>query len=325
MKLASLKVGGRDGTLIIVDGELKRGVSVPDIAPTLQAALDGWENKVGSLQAVSSALNDGTLEAFDLDMTDLAAPLPRAYQWLDGSAYLSHVERVRRARGADMPANLYTDPLMYQGASDRFLGPRDPILAADEAFGVDFESEVAVITDDVPQGVSPQQARQHIKLVTLVNDVSLRNLIPPELSKGFGFLQGKPASTMAPVVVTPDELGVAWDGAKVHLPLCSYWDDVLFGEPQAGKDMQFDFPRLISHAARTRDLTTGTVVGSGTVSNYDPSRGCSCIAERRVLEIIEKGVPVTPFMGYGDRVRIEMADGRGRSIFGAIIQTVQPC
>ena len=248
MKLASLKVGGRDGTLIIVDGELKRGVSVPDIAPTLQAALDGWENKVGSLQAVSSALNDGTLEAFDLDMTDLAAPLPRAYQWLDGSAYLSHVERVRRARGADMPANLYTDPLMYQGASDRFLGPRDPILAADEAFGVDFESEVAVITDDVPQGVSPQQARQHIKLVTLVNDVSLRNLIPPELSKGFGFLQGKPARTMAPVVVTPDELGVAWDGAKVHLPLCSYWDDVLFGEPQAGKDMQFDFPRLISHA-----------------------------------------------------------------------------
>lgn len=325
MKLATLKAGGRDGTLVIVDRGLRWAAPVPAIARTLQGALDEWESVAAELEKVYGVLNRGEMEGFALQMEQLAAPLPRAYQWLDGSAYLSHVERVRKARGAEMPPGLWSDPLMYQGGSDHFLGPRDPICAADQAFGVDFEAEVAVITNDVPLGVTPAQARSHIKLLTLVNDISLRNLIPPELAKGFGFVQGKPASTLAPVAVTPDELGESWDGARIHLPLRTYWNGRLFGDPDAGADMQFDFPQLISHAARTRCLTAGTLIGSGTVSNADRTRGCSCIAERRVLEILDRGEAVTPFMGYGDRVRIEMRDNQGKSIFGAIEQEVRRC
>jgi fumarylacetoacetate (FAA) hydrolase len=325
MKLATLNTGGRDGTLVVVDCTLQRAVTVPQIVPTLQRALDAWELTAPELESTYQRLNRGEIDGFPLVLAQLAAPLPRAYQWLDGSAYLSHVARTRQARGAEMPPSFWTDPLMYQGGSDHFLGPREPIRVAEEAFGVDFEAEVAVITDDVPCGATPAQAREHIKLLTLVNDVSLRNLIPSELAKGFGFLQGKPASTLAPVVVTPEELGSAWDGARVHLPLQTYWNGKLFGEPNAGEDMQFDFPQLISHAARTRRLGAGTLIGSGTVSNDDAARGCSCIVERRVLELLETGEAVTPFMRYGDWVRIEMEDAQGRSIFGAIEQEVRPC
>lgn len=325
MKLASLKSGGRDGTLIVVDRTLERAIEVPDCAPTLQRALDNWAAIAPKLEAVYQNLNRGKLEGFPLDISFLASPLPRAYQWLDGSAYLSHVERTRKARGAEMPPSFLIDPLMYQGGSDGFLGPREPICVADEGWGIDFEAEVAVVTDDVPMGIAPAQADSHVKLLMLVNDVSLRNLIPQELAKGFGFLHGKPASAFSPVAVTPDELGSAWDGGKVNRPLLTYWNDKLFGHPEAGVDMQFDFSALISHAAKTRSLSTGTIIGSGTVSNRDTGRGCSCIVEKRVLEIIETGAPATPFMAYGDRVRIEMLDEQGLSIFGAIEQEVRPC
>ena len=323
VKLATLKSGGRDGTLIVVDRALKRAVRVPEIAPTLQAALDGWNERAIALLAVYERLNQGVLEAaFDLDVTALAAPLPRAYQWLDGSAYLSHVERVRKARGADLPQNLREEPLMYQGGSDGFLGPRDPILAADERWGIDYEAEIAVITDDVAMGLPAQTASAHIRLLTLVNDVSLRNLIPSELAKGFGFIHGKPASALAPVAATPDELGAAWDGARVRLPLLSYVNDARYGSPNAGVDMAFDFPALISHAAKTRNLGAGTIIGAGTVSNSDAARGVSCIVERRVLEILGHGQASTPFLRFGDRVRIEMLDEDGHSVFGAIEQAV---
>ncbi|ADE14381.1 fumarylacetoacetate (FAA) hydrolase [Nitrosococcus halophilus Nc 4] len=325
MKLATLDSGSRDGTLMVVDRDLQWAVPVPQIANTLQEALDEWASMAPKLENIYQSLNGGEIEGVALEVEQLAAPLRRAYQWLDGSAYLSHVERVRKARGAEMPPSLWTDPLMYQGGSDHFLGPQEPICVADDAFGVDFEAEVVVITDDVPLGVTPAQARSHIKLLTLVNDISLRNLIPSELAKGFGFVQGKPASALAPVVVTPDELGPAWDGAKVHLPLRTYWNGKLFGEPDAGEDMQFDFPQLISHGAKTRSLIAGTLIGSGTVSNVDWHRGYSCIVERRVMEIIEEGAAVTPFMSYGDRVRIEMQDSQGRSIFGAIEQEMRRC
>lgn len=325
MKLATLDSGSRDGTLMVVDRDLQWAVPVPQIANTLQEVLDEWASMAPKLENIYQSLNGGEIEGVALEVEQLAAPLRRAYQWLDGSAYLSHVERVRKARGAEMPPSLWTDPLMYQGGSDHFLGPQEPICVADDAFGVDFEAEVVVITDDVPLGVTPAQARSHIKLLTLVNDISLRNLIPSELAKGFGFVQGKPASALAPVVVTPDELGRAWDGAKVHLPLRTYWNGKLFGEPDAGEDMQFDFPQLISHAAKTRSLIAGTLIGSGTVSNVDWHRGYSCIVERRVMEIIEEGTAVTPFMSYGDRVRIEMQDSQGRSIFGAIEQEMRRC
>lgn len=323
MKLATLKSGGRDGTLIVVDRGLRRAVTVPAIARTLQAALDDWEERMTPLQAVYELLNAGDISgAFDLDPAALAAPLPRAYQWLDGSAYLSHVERVRKARGAALPPELRTDPLMYQGVSDCFLGAREPILIANEDWGIDFEGEVAIVTDDVPMGVTAQEAAAHIKLLMLVNDVSLRNLIAGELAKGFGFVHSKPASACSPVAVTPDELGAAWDGSRVHLPLRVHFNGEPFGEPNAGDDMAFDFPALIAHAAKTRRLGAGTLIGSGTVSNADRARGFSCIVERRVVEIIDGGKPVTPFMKFGDRMRIEMLAADGTSIFGAIEQEI---
>lgn len=325
MKLASLKKGGRDGTLIVVDRKLQFALEVPEIALTLQHAIENWEILAPRLTAVYEALNTQKIKGTPLTIALLASPLPRAFQWLDGSAYLPHVERVRKARGANMPESFLTDPLMYQGGSDGFLGPHDPITVQNENWGLDFESEVAIITDDVPEGISPQRAGEHIKLFMLVNDVSLRNLIPQELSKGFGFLQGKPASTFSPVAITADELGPAWDGGKVRLPLNTYFNNNLFGNPDAGKDMQFDFPTLISHAAKTRQLCAGTIIGSGTVSNIDTGRGCSCLAEKRVLEIIETGEALTPFMRQGDCVRIEMHDATGQSLFGAIKQEVLLC
>jgi len=324
MKLASLKRGGRDGTLVVVSRDLSRAVAVPQVALNLQAALDNWSTAAAQLESVYKVLNQETQpDAFPLEPSSLAAPLPRGHQWLDGSAYLSHVELARQARGAKMPPEFRTDPLMYQGCSDPFLGPRDPILMSDESWGIDFEAEVAVVTDDVPMAVSPEEATKNIKLLMLVNDVSLRNLIAPELSKGFGFVQSKPPSSASPVAVTPDELGEAWDGGKIHLPLVSRLNGKLFGRPNAGNDMCFDFPALISHAAKTRNLSAGTIIGSGTVSNYDRSRGFSCIVEKRMHETVEQGSAITQFMRFGYRVRIEMLDKNGHSIFGAIEQTVE--
>jgi fumarylacetoacetate (FAA) hydrolase len=323
VKLASLKSGGRDGTLVVVSRDLARAVAVPDIARTLQAALDDWAVCATELRAVAHQLDRGQLpDAVPFDPGAAASPLPRAYQWADGSAYLYHAELVRKARKAEMPQSLYGDPLMYQGGSDSFIGPRDDIIAADEAWGIDLEAEVAVVTDDVAMGITAAQAADHIKLVMLVNDVSLRNLIPNELAKGFGFFQAKPATSFSPVAVTPDELGAAWDGRAVHLPLISHLNGKLLGRPNAGADMNFDFPTLIAHAVRTRELEAGSIIGSGTVSNRDPGSGSSCLAERRMIETIEKGQPETPFLRFGDRVRIEMLDGAGHSIFGAIEQTV---
>lgn len=324
MKLATLKAGGRDGTLVVVSRDLKAAVVVGEIAPTLQLVLDNWDTLAPRLEDVYERLNAGAMkDTFDLDPADLAAPLPRAYQWLDGSAYLPHVERVRKARGAEMPPEFLHDPLMYQGCSDSFIGPRDAVLVADEAYGIDFESEVTVVTDDVPMGVSAAEAAGHIKLLMLVNDVSLRNLIPAELGKGFGFLQSKPASAFSPVAVTPDELADAWRDSKVHLPLVTHLNGEQFGNPECGEDMQFSFAQLLAHAAKTRFLAAGTVLGSGTIANKDTTRGASCLAEKRMLEIIADGKPTTPFMSFGDRVRIEMFDGAGESIFGAIDQEVR--
>ena len=326
MKLASLKEGGRDGTLIVVDRSLAAATKVPDIARTMQAALDDWDRCRPQLEAAYQKLNagdGGDGNTFPLRVNRLAAPLPRAYQWLDGSAYLYHVELVRKARGAELPSNLLVDPLMYQGTSDCLLGPADPILMADEAWGIDFEAEVAVIVSDVPMGASAARAGREIRLFMIVNDVSLRNLIPAELAKGFGFVQSKPATAFSPVAVTPDELGSAWDGKKLHLPLITNLNGTLFGQPNAGEDMNFDFPTLIAHAARSRHLTAGTIVGSGTVSNRVPGRGSSCLAEKRSIETIESGGPKTPFMKFGDRVRIEMKTSAGATIFGAIEQEVR--
>lgn len=319
MKLATLKGQGRDGVLAVVDRGLSHCLPVPDIASTLQAALDEWESVAPRLERVS---RDLPAAARPFDPAEVMAPLPRAYQWADGSAYVTHVELVRKARGAEMPPSFWTDPLMYQGGSDGFLGPCDPIPLADPDWGLDFEAEVAVVTGNVPQGVSVEDAAQAIRLVMLVNDVSLRNLIPGELAKGFGFFQSKPASAFSPVAVTPDELGAAWDGGKLHRPLLSHLNGDLFGRPDAGRDMTFDFPTLIAHAARTRPLAAGTIIGSGTVSNRDRSVGSSCIAERRMIETVEDGAPGTPFLAIGDRVRIEMRTTNGESLFGAIDQEV---
>jgi fumarylacetoacetate (FAA) hydrolase len=322
MKLGSLK-SGRDGRLVVASRDLARAVSAENVAPTLQAALDRWAEVAPKLAQLARDLDAGKAnDSFALDPTQLASPLPRAYQWCDGSAYLNHVELVRKARGAEMPPSFYTDPLMYQGGSDSFIGPRDDVPLGSEAWGIDFEAEVAVITDDVPMGVSAQAARGHIKLIVLVNDVSLRNLIPNELAKGFGFFHGKPSSAFSPVAVTPDELGDAWKDAKVHLPLVVHLNGKPFGHPNAGTDMNFDFGQLVAHAAKTRPLGAGTIVGAGTVSNKDRSVGSCCLAEVRVLEQIEQGKPVTPFMKFGDRVRIEMLDASGRSVCGAIEQAI---
>lgn len=325
MKLASLKEGGRDGTLIVVDNKLKRAIRVPRIATTFQKAIENWQATQPELQNIYAELNQNPdMEgAFDLDEHLLASPLPRAYQWVDGSAYVNHVELVRKARGAKMPDNFWTDPLMYQGGSDSFVGPRDPISIESTDWGIDFESEIAVITDDVPMGISTQDAAGHIKLLMLVNDVSLRKLIPNELAKGFGFFHGKPASAFSPVAVTPDELGTAWKNEMVHLPLITRLNGQHFGTPNAGVDMTFNFSRLVNHAARSRYLCAGTIIGSGTVSNIDRSQGSSCLAEKRMLEIIEHGEAKTPFMNFGDRVTIEMKDESGNTIFGTIDQVVE--
>lgn len=323
MKLGSLKEGGRDGALIVVSRDLKHAVKATGIAATMQAALDDWSNTAPRLNALSDALNAGqAADAFALDMTAMAAPLPRAYEFVDGSAYLPHVERVRRARGAEVPESFYVDPLMYQATSAGFLGPRDQVVVPSEEYGIDLEAEVVVITDDVPMAVTAEQAASHIQLVGLVNDVSLRNLIPAELGKGFGFLQSKPRSALSPVFVTPDELGDAWQGEKLHLPMRTWLNGQWFGEAECGVDMQFNFAQLVAHAAKTRPLTAGTIVGSGTIANEDTGRGASCLAEQRTVETLRDGKPSTPFLKFGDTLRIEVTDKNGASIFGAIEQVV---
>lgn len=322
MKLASLR-HGRDGRLCIVSRDLTKMLPVDQLMPTLQMALDSWATSAPKLQVVSDALNKGEIAtALPYDADKLASPLPRAYQWCDGSAYLNHVELVRKARGAQMPPEFLHDPLMYQGGSDDFLPPTADIPVADEAYGIDMEGEVAAITDDVPMGISAKDAAAHIKLLMLVNDVSLRGLIPNELAKGFGFFHGKPSTAFSPVAVTPDELGEAWKDSKICRPLVTHLNGKKFGEPDAGADMQFSLADLVAHAAKTRNLRAGCIVGSGTVSNRDASKGFSCLAEIRMIETINDGKPKTPFMKFGDHVRIEMFDAGGKSIFGAIDQKV---
>jgi fumarylacetoacetate (FAA) hydrolase len=327
MKLATLKEGGRDGTLIVVSRDLAHGVAATDIAPTMQAALDDWQRSAPRLRALYDALclhrHKAVANAFELNFDTLAAPLPRAYEFVDGSAYLPHVERVRKARGATVPATFYTDPLMYQATSAGFLGPRDPVRVPHEDYGIDLEAEVVVVTDDVPMAVTPEQAAHHIQLIGLVNDVSLRNLIPGELAKGFGFLQSKPRSALSPVFATPDELRDSWADDKVHLPMRTWINGQWFGEAEAGEDMQFSFAQLVAHAAKTRPLAAGTIVGSGTIANQDTSRGASCLAEQRTVEKLRDGEAKTPFLKYGDTVKIDMHDVDGHSIFGAIEQTIE--
>ena len=322
MKLATLADGSRDGRLAVVSRDLSRAAYASGIAQTLQAALDDWEHKAPALEQLSRSLEAGSAESSAFDPARALSPLPRAHHWVDGSAYVNHVELVRKARGATMPESFWTDPLVYQGGSDDLLPPTADVPFANEDMGIDLEGEVAVITDDVPMGTDAQAARTHIILLMLVNDWSLRNLIPAELAKGFGFYQSKPATAFSPVAITPDELGEAWDGAKVRLPLVVHLNDALLGRPNAGEDMTFDFGQLIAHATKTRRLGAGSIVGSGTVSNRDRSLGSTCLAERRMLETIEQGRPVTPFLSFGDRVRIEMFDATGHSIFGAIDQRV---
>lgn len=325
MKLGSLKEGGRDGTLIVVNRALTQAVKATGIAPTLQAALDDWSSAAPRLNALYEALNAGSAkDAFALDMQVLASPLPRAYEFVDGSAYLPHVERVRRARGAEVPESFYTDPLMYQATSAGFLGPRDPVVVPSEDYGIDLEAEVVVVTDDVPMAVTPAQAAVHIQLIGLVNDVSLRGLIPGELAKGFGFLQSKPRSALSPVLVTPDELGDAWQDEKLHLPMRTWLNGKWFGEAECGVDMQFNFAQLVAHAAKTRPLTAGTIVGSGTIANEDTGKGASCLAEQRTVETLRDGKPSTPFLSFGDTLRIDVTDAEGVSIFGSIEQTIAP-
>ena len=325
MKLATLRDGSRDGLLVVVSRDLTLAHYASEIAGRMQRVLDDWQFVAPQLNDLYQTLNDGRARhAFAFDPRQCAAPLPRAYQWADGSAYVNHVELVRKARGAEMPESFWTDPLMYQGGSDDLIGACEDIVCASEEFGIDFEAEVAVITDDVPMGAGAAVTASHIKLMMLVNDVSLRNLIPAELAKGFGFVQSKPATAFSPVAVTPDELGSAWRGGKVHRPLVVHWNGTKVGEPDAGADMTFNFPQLIAHITRTRKVRAGSIIGSGTVSNIDRSRGYCCIAEKRTLETLTDGKPTTPFMKYGDTVSIEMFDGDGRSIFGAIEQRVAP-
>lgn len=333
MKLATINNGSRDGKLALVSRDLQKAVFVEDIAVTMQQALDNWEDTQVSLQSRYQQLNDNALSnSFDFDVSQCMAPLPRAYQWADGSAYVNHVELVRKARGAEMPQSFWTDPLMYQGGSDDFIGPVEDVVLPSDDLGIDFEGEVAVVTGDVTMGCSPEQAGEQIRLIMLVNDVSLRGLIPGELAKGFGFFQSKPASAFSPVAVTPDELGDKWQDHKVHLPLLTHYNGEAFGKPQAGEDMTFNFGQLVAHAAKTRNLGAGAVVGSGTVSNKQGTDhgsaiseggvGYSCIAEVRMIETIRDGKPSTAFMRFGDTVRMEMLDSDGQSIFGAIDQQI---
>jgi fumarylacetoacetate (FAA) hydrolase len=333
MKLATLKDGSRDGRLVVVSRNLQHYCSASTVAPTLQTALDRWDSLAPQLESLYTALNQGSAAgAMPFDQAQCHSPLPRAYQWADGSAYINHVELVRKARNAEVPASFYSDPLMYQGGSDSFVGPRDPIYALSEDWGIDLEAEVAVITADVPMGVSTADAAQAIRLVLLVNDVSLRNLIPSELAKGFGFFQSKAASAFSPVAVTPDELGEHWHDSKLHLPLMVNLNEAPFGKPNAGEDMTFSFAQLVAHAAKTRELIAGTIIGSGTVSNkqgdlhgssiVNGGVGYCCLAEVRMYETIEQGAPTTGFLKFGDSVSIDMFDQHGTSIFGTIHQTV---
>jgi fumarylacetoacetate (FAA) hydrolase len=327
MKLASLK-SGRDGRLIVVSPDGARFEPVDAIAPTMQAALDDWDRCEPKLRAVAAELAKRPSLGEKLDVHALAAPLPRAYEWVDGSAYINHIVLVRKARGAEPPKTLRTDPLVYQGGSSEMLGARDPISLADPSWGCDFESEVAVILGDTPQGTTKDEASKFVRLITLVNDVTLRNLVPPELEKGFGFFQSKPATAFAPFAITPDELGDAWKDGRVYLSLCTWLtraggSETLAGDPAAGPEMHFSFFELIAHIAKTRRFTAGTIVGSGTVSNEDPARGVSCLAERRTRETLETGKPITPFLAKGDRVRIAMNDASGSNLFGTIEQEVQ--
>lgn len=334
MKLATYKNDSRDGQLMIVSRDLTQTCSAEGIAPTMQHALDNWSTLVNLLDARYRQLNNNEIDAIPFDQSRCESPLPRAYQWADGSAYVNHVELVRKARGAEMPESFWTDPLMYQGGSDDFIGPRDDVILPSDEWGIDFEGEVAVVTDDVPMGCSAERGAQSIRLIMLVNDVSLRGLIPGELAKGFGFFQSKPASSFSPVAVTPDELGEAWQGSKVHLPLRSTYNGKLFGKPEAGEDMTFDFGQLVAHAAKSRNLGAGAIIGSGTVSNKQGTEhgssigegglGYSCIAEVRMIETIRDGKPSTPFMQFGDKIKIEMLDQSGESIFGAIEQQIKP-
>jgi fumarylacetoacetate (FAA) hydrolase len=332
MKLASLK-DGRDGRLMVVSRDLTRAADAAAVSPTLISALEDWSAAEPRLREIANALEAGRIAHVPFDPKKCASPLPRSFGWADGSAYVNHVALVRKARGVEVPATFWTDPLMYRGASDEFIGPCDPIKAGDTAWGIDLEAEVAVVVTDVPQGATPAAAAPLIRLLMLVNDVSLRNLIPAELNKGFGFLQSKGQTAFSPVAVTPDELGAAFDGKKLHLPLLSQVNGKPFGRPNAGVDMTFDFPTLIAHAVKTRPLKGGAIIGSGTVSNRDadggPGKpvpdggvGYSCIAEIRTVETIQHGAPKTPFLNFGDRVRVEMNDAQGRSIFGAIDQEV---
>lgn len=332
MKLASLN-SGRDGKLVVVSKDLSRFAPASDIAPTLQTALDNWASAAPLLQKRYDKLNDNKIQSEAFNEAECASPLPRAFHWADGSAYVNHVELVRKARGAEIPESFWTDPLMYQGGSDTFLAPRENIrFPQSEGWGIDFEAEIAVVTTDTPMAVKPDQADSHIALLMLVNDVSLRGLIPAELAKGFGFYQSKPSSAFSPVCVTPDELGDAWQDGKLHRPLLSQLNGEPFGKPNAGIDMTFNFHQLVAHAAKTRALGAGTIVGSGTVSNKldgEPGKpiseggvGYSCLAEIRMIETIYQGEPKTPFMTDGDRIRIEMVDDDGQSIFGAIDQQV---
>ncbi|MBA3598194.1 MAG: fumarylacetoacetate hydrolase family protein [Methylibium sp.] len=323
MKLATYKDGSRDGQLLVVSRDLNTAHHASAIATRLQQVLDDWNFLSPQLQDLYETLNNGRARhAFAFDPQQCMAPLPRAYQWADGSAYLNHVELVRKARGAEVPESLHTDPLMYQGSSDDFLGPRDPIVCADEAWGLDFESEIAVVTGDVAMGTSPDAAIDSIRLLMLANDLSLRHLIPAELAKGFGFFQSKPATAFSPVAVTPDELGDAWRGGRVHLGLQSVWNGKQVGLCEAGPEMSFHFGQLIAHLCKTRNVRAGSIVGGGAVSNKDPARGYSCIAEKRAIEAVEGGAPVTEFLKIGDTLRIEMKGKDGQSMFGAIEQTV---
>lgn len=325
MKLATYKDGSRDGQLVVVSRDLSTAHYASGIATRLQQVLDDWNFVSPQLEDLYLTLNQGKARhAFAFEPQKCMAPLPRAYQWADGSAFINHVELVRKARGAEVPESFYTDPLMYQGGSDDFLGPTDAIVCPDEAHGIDFEAEVAVITGDVPMGVTPEAALEGIRLVMLANDMSLRNLIPAELAKGFGFFQSKPATAFSPVAVTPDELGAAWQGGRLHLNLESVWNGKRVGLTDAGPEMTFHFGQLIAHIGRTRNVRAGSIVGSGTVSNKDWARGYACIAEKRAIETIESGAPKTEFMKFGDTIRIEMKGSDGQSIFGAIEQTVAP-
>jgi fumarylacetoacetate (FAA) hydrolase len=321
MKLASLP-GGRDGKLAVVSRDLTRAMLAQGIAGTLQDALDDWARKKPALEALARELEAGRAKSLPFDAATALSPLPRAHHWVDGSAYVNHVELVRKARGATMPESYWTDPLVYQGGSDDFLPPQGNAPFGSEDWGIDLEGEVAVVTDDVPMGIDAARARDRVQLIMLANDWSLRNLVPAELAKGFGFYQSKPATAFSPVAVTPDELGDAWRDARVRLPLIVHVNGKLLGSPDAGTDMTFDFGQLIAHAAMTRRLGAGSIVGSGTVSNRDRATGSTCLAERRMLETLEQGKAMTPFLSFGDRVRIEMLDAAGRSIFGAIDQRV---